>query len=209
MMHRLINDDTAEFWARLLKLDVAHHHRVRSLCRWAGYFVRRTLKNERGDGNALVLDGPTGTGKTTVGRFCARAFNDYILEALSAGLTKWRKSPLPSAAILNWSKFCRDMERQETGPWRLDEVLAADVIILDDVGAESDRFRSGGHKAELRDFLEECRNKWLMVSTNVPRKEWPEAFGQRVASRLDAARSVDTTGIPDYRISQGLKTITK
>jgi hypothetical protein len=105
----------------------------------------------------------------------------------------------PSAAILNWSRYCSAVERGDAGAWRLGEVLEADVIVIDDVGAESDRFRSGESKADLRDFLEACRNKWLMVSTNIQKADWMDAFGARVADRLCAARRFDTAGIPSYR----------
>ena len=38
-----------------------------------------------------------------------------------------------------------------------------------------------------------------LVTTNIPAKLWPAKFDARVASRLSAARTFDTTGIPDYR----------
>ena len=189
------------------------------LCKWAGYFVRRTLRNERGDGTALVLEGPTGTGKTTVGRFCARAFRDYALESTlhefipghektETNRCRWyKRSPIPSVAFVDWSSYCRKVDRKETGPHVIDEALQCQVIILDDVGAEADQFKSGSHTAELRDFLEECANKWLLVSMNIARAQWRKAFGERVASRLSASRSFDTTGIPDFRLTQGTRTL--
>lgn len=207
MMGRLMTETSPEFWARLLKFNTAHHPNVITLAKWAGYFVRRTLRNDRKDGTALVLEGETGTGKTTVGKFCVRAFNDYILDATRADGSQWRKSPLPKATLLNWSKYCRDVDRKETGPWVTEEALQSDVIALDDVGAESDRFKSGAHTAALRDFLEECAHKWLLISTNIQRENWVESFGRRVASRLDASRSFSTAGIPDYRLTQGTRTL--
>jgi hypothetical protein len=198
-MTRLLSETSPDYWAEIMRLDTAHHPRVGRLAAWAGYFVRRTLRNDRSGGTWLVLEGPTGTGKTTVGRFCVRAFNDWSLSAVLAGGAQWGGILKPSAAILNWSRYCSAVERGDSGAWRLQEVLESDVIVLDDVGAESDQYRSGASKAELRDFLESCRNKWLMISTNIPKPNWLEAFGARVADRMDAARRFDTTGIPSYR----------
>jgi len=186
-------------------LDITHHPKVVKLAEWTGYFVRRTLRNDRSGGTWLLLEGPTGTGKTHCGRFCARVFNDWVWDAIlsrkpnGAPCTAWGGGFKPRAEVLNWSRFCIQAEADEGAQWRLDEVLENDLIVLDDVGAEADRFRSGANKAQLRDFLESCRNKWLLISTNIRKPEWLDAFGARVADRLDSARRFDTTGIPSYR----------
>jgi DNA replication protein DnaC len=81
----------------------------------------------------------------------------------------------------------------------LDDLGRCQLIVLDDLGAETDRFRSGTPAARLRRLLEQSQNKWLIATTNTPKAEWPNVFDNRVASRLSAARVITTTGIPDYR----------
>jgi hypothetical protein len=195
----LLNETNADIWARVMKLDLTHHPRVRRLAAWAGYFVRRTLRNDRSGGTWLVLEGPTGTGKTMVGRFCVRAFNDFAFDCILAGKAKWPQGKKPRAELVSWSRFCLQSELHGDGPSRIDDARDNDVVVLDDVGAEADRFRSGSSKAMLRDFLEACERKWLLISTNIPKADWLEAFGARVADRMDAAKRFDTDGIPSYR----------
>jgi len=182
-----------------MKLDISHHRLVGRLSEWAGYFVRRTIQNERSGGTWLILEGPTGTGKTHTGKFCARVFNDWVWDCILSGAGKWNGARKPSAVVLNWSRFCLASERESGAQWRLEEVLEHDVIVLDDVGAEADRFRSGSSKAQLRDFLEACSTKWLLISTNIPKSKWLDAFGARVQDRLMVAKRFDTSGIPSYR----------
>jgi len=196
-MTSLLSEQNKLWWCKIIGLDPAHHARVATLAGWAGYFVRRSLRNDRSDGTWLVLDGPTGTGKTTVGRFCQKAFNDYSLDVTLGGHGAWSLARKPSAGFLSWSKFCRQSE--DGSQWMLDEKLQDDVLVIDDVGSEADRYRSGSHKAQLRDLLEDCRNKWLLISMNIEKKDWLDVFGARVADRLDAAKIFSTAGIPSYR----------
>jgi hypothetical protein len=195
-MTRLLTERDPQWWAGKIGLDTSHHPRVAKLAEWAGYFIRRTLSNNRTNGTWLVLDGPTGTGKTTVGRWCSRVFNAYSVDAFYAG--SWGNSHKPSAGVLSWSQCCIDLERNGS-QYKIDEAMGREVLVIDDVGSESDRFRSGSSKAQLRDLLEDCRNKWLLISMNIEKKDWLDVFGARVADRLDAAKIFSTTGIPSYR----------
>ena len=192
----LMNKDPL-WWCKIIGLDPEHHEKVKTLAKWAGYFVRRSLKNDRSGGTMLMLEGPTGTGKTTVGRFCKRAFNDYSLDVALGGLGAWSLHRKPSAGFVSWSKFCRSDDNEKK--YQLQDLLENEVLIIDDVGSESDRYKSGEHKSMLRDFLESCEFKWLLISMNIPKKDWLDVFGARVADRLDAAKRFDTAGIPSYR----------
>jgi hypothetical protein len=59
--------------------------------------------------------------------------------------------------------------------------------------------------SHLRTFLSKCENKFVVLSTNVDRKDWFNVFGPRVESRLAAGKRFDTKGIPDYRVRKGEK----
>ena len=197
-MPRYLSETDPLWWCRALRLDPGHHEKVAKLARWAGYFARRTLRNDRSGGTWLVLSGPTGTGKTTVGKFCKRVFNDWAFDVMLSGKSNWKMDRRPFAERLNWPAYCDNAERNGSN-YRIEEVKSADVIILDDVGAECDRYKSGAPKSDLRNLLESIAGKWLMISTNVPKDDWIDAFGARVADRLDAAKSFSTDGIPSYR----------
>lgn len=199
MAAKFRSETDPEWWSRLAKLDMTHHSQVRTLANWAGYFCRRSLRNDRSAWTWIVISGPTGTGKSTVGRFCRRVFNDWILEAILSGEAAWGFDRKPRADMLNWSAFCQNAERGSGMDWRLDEIRDADVAILDDIGSEADRFKSGEAKSRLRDLLECLRNKWVMVSTNIPKEKWMDAFGARVSDRMASAKHISTDGIPSYR----------
>lgn len=196
---RFLSETDPAFWARAMKLDLTHHPLCSRLASWVGYFVRRSLRNDRSGGTWLLLEGPPGTGKTHAGRFAARVFNDWVLDAMLAGQAKWNGARKPAAAVINWSRYCIAAERDGGASWRLDEALENDVIVLDDVGAEADRFKSGATKAQLRDFLESASAKWLLISTNILPADHVDTFGARVADRLTAAKRCSTVGIPSYR----------
>ena len=64
--------------------------------------------------------------------------------------------------------------------WPMD----ADVLFLDDIGSESDKYRSGETIDALCQVLGRRENKWTIVTTNYLIEEWPTAFDARVSDRL-------------------------
>ena len=206
-MHRLRSETSPEFWARIMKLDIKRNPRVGKLVEWGGYFVRRAIRNDRSGPTWLVLEGPTGTGKTTVGKFCVRAFNSCGPDLMRQFGGEWDTARRPSAEYVNWSRFCQQAEAEGDAPGRILDLKENSVIVLDDVGADVDRFKTGANKQYLKDLLDAFDKRWLMISTNVPKIKWADAFGERAASRMDSAKRFDTTGIPDFRLTQGTRTL--
>lgn len=149
----------------------------------------------------MVLTGPPGTGKSHAGRFVVKIFNNWIWDAICSGETGWPTHTKPSADKIDWSKFVRQFDGTDEEDKRrlMEDTLSNHLLFIDDLGSEVDRFKSGQNKALLREFLDECRNKWVLISTNTPREKWSALYDARVASRLSAARYVSTDGIPDFR----------
>ena len=172
------------------------HPKVEKLARWGEWFVRRSCLNVRDKGTWLVISGPTGVGKTHVADIAVRFFNDWAVDLRTSGV--WRADRVPSAVFLDWAKVIRRTEDNDP-ELVLRDALESQVIVIDDAGAEADRFKSGAGADLLRSFLGDCERKFLLLTTNIPRTEWEAKFGDRVADRLNAAHHHDMTGAPSYR----------
>lgn len=195
---------SASWWCRSMGIDCSHHPSVERLCLVAGRFLSAAIRNERASTTWLVIHGAFGTGKSHVMRWVVRAFNDWIWDFILSGKTKWGSSRKPLAYAVNWSKFVRQGEHENANTSLLD-LRSVDLLAVDDIGSESDQFRGGANLSLLRDLLEDSRNKWVMISTNVVPGSWAKVFGPRVADRLSAAVFVDLTGVPSYRPKKKLK----
>lgn len=139
---------------------------------------RRVYRMER-TGTTLVLSGDSGTGKTLISnRVRAWVESHAVGMAIKGG---WPR--VPSVEWVDWvdwwyrhqsGKSCRD----------IGEMMAADVLFLDDIGADSDRFKSGESTALLGQILGKRERKYNVITTNIPRQQWSEKFDKRVHDRL-------------------------
>lgn len=92
-----------------------------------------------------------------------------------------------------------ERDREEHFDDAQSEIQSADIVLLDDVGSESDKFKSQSNVSRLRRVLATCEHKWTMVNANFQRELWPSKFDVRVADRLGSMAYLDLTGVPSYR----------
>lgn len=146
-------------------------------------------------GLLLVLFGANGCGKTK----SAKAINSWVnavgcSKAISVrdGHVAWMES-----YFAHWPGF---MDQTRSGAHELiDRLMAAPVLILDEVGGDHDPSQFGVSK--LCRILSERDGKWTVITTNIPPQNWDEAFDVRVASRLHrSAWIVGLEGVPDYSL---------
>jgi hypothetical protein len=134
-------------------------------------WAKRFYHNER-KGSMIILSGDSGTGKTMMSR----------------NLRKWvdRVSPDCRFASVVWVDWVGWWERyQENKPCQdVQDMIEADCLFLDDVGAESDRYKSGQNTAILCQILGKREKKYTVITTNIPRSEFQTHFDTRVADRL-------------------------
>lgn len=172
-----------------------HHPDVNKLAEYGEWFFRRAAHNNRTEGTHLVLSGKTGCGKSHVAH---RTFDQIQVWGVDMSLTAGWAGHFPFSTFVDWSELAEadDNDQFEDA---LYEVNKSDIIILDDVGAESDRFKNGINSSRLRRMLSKCEHKWLLVTTNLTKPQFDLTYDVRVADRLTSAHWVDLQRIPSYR----------
>lgn len=186
--------ENAEWRQKFVKIDETHHEKTATLARWGEWFIRRSSLNIRDKGHQLVICGNPGTGKSHVGRRVVAFIESY-------GIDLWREKHWPrppKAALVDWARLC-ERDKPESFDDALYDIATADVVVLDDVGSESDRFKSQQNVSRLRRALEACEHKWLMVNANFRKVDWTDKLDARVSDRLEAMHYLEMTGVPSYR----------
>lgn len=164
-------------------------------------FARRALLNER-PRIWCLLSGKSGCGKSRVARRACRVVRENAILAYNAGF--WPSGRICTTAWADWPKLAeiKDTEDYEEAAR---DIREADVVFLDDLGAETDKFKSGEHVSRLRRLLNELEGKAVMMTTNLKPSEWAKQWDERVESRLLMAKHLDCFEVPDYRPTIGAK----
>lgn len=183
--------DRRRGFLRLLEVD---EHTSR-LAETGERFARRCVLNDRSKGFQLVLHGPCGTGKSHVAKAVAKFIESWAVDMCCEVFHRTRAV---SVFRRDWPKLAA-MTKDEDFHEAISDLASAYLVVLDDVGAETDKFKTGLASDRLRRVLGECEFKWLLITTNVPKPQWSQRFDERVASRFSACRHFDTAKIHDYR----------
>lgn len=165
---------------------VAWERDLRNLGETTERFVKSIVAGFISTPRKLVLSGRTGVGKSHVARAAVKAVREI-------GTTQWRLGKLhkmPVCCSLSWSDLAehRRGDRSTQGFW--DDASAADLVLIDDLGSETDRFRSGAPTENLRLIMELRRNKHTIFTTNLHPRKWTETWDFRVDDRLANRSSV-------------------
>lgn len=181
------------FRDRLYKMDY-HHPKVNDLVQWGEWFFRFAANNDRSRGTQLVIAGQTGCGKTRVAR---RTFEQLQVWGVEMSLKTWNGT-FPYVRFIDWAPLAES----DTSS-RFDEALEwaalSEIVFIDDVGAEADRFKNGENISRLRQILSQCERKWLFLTTNLGKPEFEKVYDMRVADRLCGAHWCNMATIPSYR----------
>lgn len=184
-----------EAWRReFLGLDESHHPLVRTLGIMVERFTRSCLRNNRSKGHWLTICGQTGAGKTHVAQCVATYVGHGQIQAMGIWI---HKDYLPSPAFIQWPIEVRRNDRE----WDvlMSEMVGCHLVVVDDIGAEIDKFKSGEAVVRLWEVLETSRDRWLFLTTNVRPLKWRETFGQRCSDRMLEGGVVDVSDVPSYR----------
>lgn len=178
---------SAEFNRDYCRLELCSPE-VLDMVSTAAEWMANCLANIQGGPRLLVLCGNNGTGKTRV----LRGLQDFLkrgrIDAWAAGW--WPKNP-PEVRYADWTRWANlDPSRTDEERMAMEDLNNPEVLLLDDIGAEVDRYKSGLALANLCDLLTARAWKWTAVTTNYLPENWvgtetaPGRFGKRVGDRL-------------------------
>ncbi len=144
-------------------------------------------------GRRLVIHGNYGTGKShTLRSVHAWATRLAINLPCVPGDDGFR---LSSSLLLCWPETVHKLQKQEY--WITDAAIEADLLLIDDIGAEHDPSKFGCEQLYL--ILERRERKWTIITTNATPETWEDKFERRVASRLIRNTDiVSTEDVPDW-----------
>lgn len=135
----------------------------------------------------LVIAGQTGQGKTHAMRGVHRFARGAAEPAAAAGFWKWP----PVVLWSDWPTLARRISERDAPMWDvLYDSNEADLLFLDDIGAESDKYKTGEASDALCQLLSRRAGKWTMVSTNIDPMSWATRFDVRVADRLNRGSEI-------------------
>jgi DNA replication protein DnaC len=102
---------------------------------------------------------------------------------------RWRLvGPAARVEGPEWVKWpeVADAGRFSESSWNelINDVKVASAVLIDDVGASTDKYRSGEWIDRLCRLLERAKNDRVMVTTNCAPADWNGVMGERVAERL-------------------------
>jgi DNA replication protein DnaC len=84
--------------------------------------------------------------------------------------------------FVEWAKIVA-LEPIEFRIW-LAGMEDCDLLCLEDIGAEVDRFKSGEPYERLRELLNEFKRNFLFITTNLMPEQWGDKWDKRIADRL-------------------------
>lgn len=112
---------------------------------------------------------------------------------------------VPTISWCNWSDFAEIDPRDRDGAW--DDVALADLVVIDDLGSEVDKFKSGRPTENIRLMLEDRfkGRKATLITTNIPAREFDTRWDPRVAGRLARARILNFWNLTPFPIWEKTK----
>lgn len=148
-------------------------------------------------GRTIVIYGENGSGKSRMVRSVIRwaQLCSGMMPEVYERLTQQQNRAKPSAMLVSWAEIVDGFKRDE---WMiLEDLQAANLLAIDDLGAEHDPSRIGVEKLYV--LLSRRENSWNLITTNLSPSAWEQKFERRIASRLYRnALHLDMIQVPDF-----------
>lgn len=153
----------------------------------AEQFAKGCIGNRKDAPKTFVLSGKNGTGKTKILRGMHRYFDAARITCYEMGL--WAKAP-PQVDFVEWVRVAQvDPFEDER---YFEELCQPDILLLDDIGAETDPFKSATANSNLALLLGRREPKWTALTTNILPEDWVARWGKRVTERLHRHSTIVT-----------------
>jgi hypothetical protein len=111
----------------------------------------------------------------------------------------WKGDSTPSVVEIDWltvasPEKCDDRTFESV----IRDIDEAALVLVDDIGTETDQYRTGIPTQRLCHLLNRCEGKWLWINTNVEPSAWSNKWDVRVEDRLLGASCFECDA-PSYR----------
>ena len=156
-------------------------------------FTRKALFN-RDQPAFLILVGMPQTGKTQLAKAAFEYWRRGSITAYDSG--RWKYPPKYTFAP--WSDLANVNPEDRSKIYLWEDLSKAQLAVIDDIGSEVDRFKSGQTTENLRLILEArlTGRKFTIITTNIPPTQWDSKWDIRVTGRL----------LRDYKLVSTLNT---
>lgn len=157
------------------------------------WFLAKVVENDRSEGVSLGLSGSTGAGKTHVARRIYKFLKSFSVDLiLRHSFESWAMIWIDLPEMV-------EVDDEEDFQNKIYELNLAKFVVIDDVGAEADRFKNGAAASRLRRVLEVSEKKWVVTTTNMQLETLLDCYDARVADRLRAFHWCEVGDVPSYR----------
>lgn len=170
---------------------------VRKACEAAEMFAKKWVRDirYREDGTPrtwLVMIGENGVGKTHL----AKRLFSY---AGKARVTAWDMGYWDHPPGRVWVDWPDLVASESDGVWQ--DALEADLLIVDEIGGEKDRWKNGEPLRRLTSLLGKRENRWTVITTNARQNDWAQTWDKRVADRLRrCSKAVDLSKVKPWSV---------
>lgn len=176
-----------------LRMNTTGDKRLAEMADAAESFCGRWFKNNPTK-SLLILSGDVRTGKTHVAKRVTAWAQATAFTAFCKG--RWGRDSVPNVVYLSWPEVAAELNVKNRGP--LEDAFKADLLILDDVGAENDPWKIC--EDAFCQVLSRREKKFTLITTNIPPNKWNVTWNVRVADRLVRnSVLVDLSAVKPYR----------
>lgn len=172
--------------AHCLQLKIAQHQVYEFCCQ---YFRNPSV------GHTIVVYGENGSGKSHFAKAVSRWHEKVLFKPIIGRRDGEFRSPI--RVFANWATVVDGFKPPKCDYNIVDEIAAADLAIIDDIGAEYDPSKIGVEKLYVA--LNEREHRYNFITTNVTPAAWDSVFDRRICSRLFRnAIHIDLSQVPDF-----------
>lgn len=144
-----------------------------------------------------VVSGTVGTAKTR----CARALHAYCGTAGAEAYYRghWKGDSFPRSIFIEWLTVAEpDKCDEREFDWIVRDAERASMVIIDDIGTETDRYKTGIPTQRLCHILNRIEKKFCYITTNKKPTVWAEIWDLRVEDRLLNSNLIEVNA-PSFR----------